>query len=87
VLRRREPEMERPFRVSSAKAVGGSAAVLSLGLAVLFLPGMPSALIWPYEWVIVGLWWTLGIVLLLRLPKVEPGPQAERELVAITHSR
>jgi basic amino acid/polyamine antiporter, APA family len=87
VLRRREPEMERPFRVSSGKAVGGTAAVLSLGLAVLFLPGMPSALIWPYEWVIVGLWWTLGIVLLLRLPKVEPGPQAERELVAITHSR
>lgn len=87
VLRRREPEMERPFRVSSGKAVGGSAAVLSLGLAVLFLPGMPSALIWPYEWIIVGLWWTLGIVLLLRLPKVEPGPHAERELVAITHSR
>jgi basic amino acid/polyamine antiporter, APA family len=87
VLRRREPEMERPFRVNSGKAVGGSAAVLSLGLAVLFLPGMPSALIWPYEWVIVGLWWALGIVLLLRLPKVEPGPQAERELVAITHSR
>lgn len=87
VLRRREPEMERPFRVSSGKAVGGSAAVLSLGLAVLFLPGMPSALIWPYEWIIVGLWWTLGIILLLRLPKVEPGPQAERELVAITHSR
>jgi basic amino acid/polyamine antiporter, APA family len=87
VLRRREPEMERPFRVSSGKAVGGSAAVLSFGLAVLFLPGMPSALIWPYEWVIVGLWWTLGIVLLLRLPKVEPGPRAERELVAITHSR
>jgi basic amino acid/polyamine antiporter, APA family len=87
VLRRREPEMERPFRVNSGKAVGGSAAVLSLGLAVLFLPGMPSALIWPYEWVIVGLWWALGIVLLLRLPKVGPGPQAERELVAITHSR
>jgi len=87
LLRRREPEMERPFRVRSGNAVGVAAAVLSLGLAVLFLPGMPSALIWPYEWIIVGLWWTLGVVLLLRLPPVEPGPQAERELVASTHGR
>lgn len=87
LLRKREPEMERPFRVRSGKAVGVAAAVLSLGLAVLFLPGMPSALIWPYEWIIVGLWWALGVVLLLRLPRVEPGPQAERELVAATHGR
>jgi len=73
--------MERPFRVSSGTAAGVSAAVLSLGLAVLFLPGMPPALIWPYEWVIVGLWWALGIVLLLRLPKVEACPRAEQKLV------
>lgn len=87
LLRKREPEMERPFRVRSGTAVGIAAAVLSLGLAVLFLPGMPSALIWPYEWIIVGLWWALGLVLLFRLPRVEPGPQAERELVAATHGR
>lgn len=87
VLRKREPEMERPFRVGSGKAVGISAAVLSLGLAVLFLPGMPSALIWPYEWVLVGLWWVLGGFLLLRLPRVGPGAEAERELVAQTTRR
>jgi APA family basic amino acid/polyamine antiporter len=85
VLRQREPEMERPFRVSSGNVVGALAAVLSLALAVLFLPGMPAALIWPYEWVILGAWWLVGIVLVSRLPKIGPGPDAEEQLIAATH--
>lgn len=84
VLRRREPGMERPFRVSNGRLVGGAAAVLSLALGVLFLPGMPAALIWPYEWVIVGLWWLAGILLVLRLPHVAPSEDAEEELMAAT---
>jgi amino acid transporter len=84
-LRRREPEMERPFRVSSGGVVGSLAAVFSLALAALFLPGMPAALIWPYEWAILGAWWLVGIVLLLRLPKIAPGRRAEEELIAATH--
>jgi APA family basic amino acid/polyamine antiporter len=81
VLRRREPDMERPFRVSSGNVVGALAAALSLGLAVLFLPGMPAALIWPYEWVILGVWWLVGIVLVVRLPKIGPGRDAEEKLI------
>ena len=84
VLRRREPGMERPFRVSSGNVVGGLAAVLSLGLAVLFLPGMPAALIWPYEWIILGAWWLVGLVLVVRLPKIGPGRDAEEKLIAAT---
>lgn len=84
-LRRREPDMERPFRVSGGRVVGSLAAVLSLGLAVLFLPGMPAALIWPYEWVILGAWWLVGILLLLRLPRIGAGRDAEEELIAATH--
>lgn len=86
-LRRREPAMERPFRVAGGPAVGVSAAVFTLGLGVLYLPGMPAALIWPYEWLILGGWWAAGLVLLLRLPRVGPGPDAERELVATQRSR
>jgi APA family basic amino acid/polyamine antiporter len=86
-LRRREPDMERPFRVSSGGVVGALAAVFSLGLAALFLPGMPAALIWPYEWVILGAWWLVGILLLMRLPKIGPGRNAEEELIAATHGR
>ncbi|MPZ60053.1 MAG: amino acid permease [Propionibacteriales bacterium] len=80
VLRRREPEMERPFEVPGGTPVGVVAAVLSIGLAVLYLPGMQAALAWPYEWVIVGLWWALGLVFVLRVPSVPPGPDAEREI-------
>lgn len=87
VLRRREPEMERPFRVANGQVVGALAGVLSLGLAVLYLPGMPAALIWPYEWVILGAWWLVGVVLVLRLPKIGPGRNAEEDLIAATHRR
>ena len=85
VLRRREPEMERPFRVANGQVVGVLAGVLSLGLAILYLPGMPAALIWPYEWVILGAWWLVGIVLVVRLPKIGPGRNAEEDLIAATH--
>lgn len=82
VLRRREPGMERPFRLRAGQPLGVLAALLSLGLGVLFLPGMPAALIWPAEWVILGLWWAAGLVLMRRLPRIGPGVGAEEELVA-----
>jgi basic amino acid/polyamine antiporter, APA family len=84
VLRKREPNMPRPFRVPGGAVVGSAAAVLSLGLAVLYLPGMPAALVWPSEWLIVGLWWVVGLYFVLRLPRVPPGPDAEERLVAAT---
>jgi amino acid transporter len=87
VLRRREPGMARPFRVSAGPVVGWAAAGLSLGLAVLYLPGMPAALIWPAEWLIVGLWWLVGLFFVLRLPRISPGPDAEERLIAATQSR
>lgn len=82
-LRRREPEMDRPFRVASGSVVGALAAVASLGLATLYLPGMPAALIWPQEWLIVGAWWVAGLYFLVRLPRVAAGPLAERELTRL----
>ena len=63
VLRRREPDMERPYLVPFGNLVGLIALVLSLAIAVLFLPGSPAALIWPYEWLIVGGWALLGLAL------------------------
>jgi len=86
VLRRREPDMPRPFRVPAGPVIGWAAAVLSLGLAVLYLPGMPAALAWPAEWLIVGLWWLIGLWLVLRLPRVAPGADAEERLVEATRS-
>lgn len=64
VLRYREPQMPRPYRIRSGKAVGVIAMVLSFGMAVLYLPGAPAALLWPYEWLILLGWSLLGVMLL-----------------------
>lgn len=87
VLRRREPGMERPFRTPGGPVVGVAALVLSLGLGVLYLPGMPAALIWPSEWLIVGAWWLVGAVFLWRLPRVTPGEDAEQRLIEAVAAR
>jgi amino acid transporter len=65
VLRRDEPEMERPYRVKHGKTVGVLALIFSLGFCALYLPGSPSALLWPAEWAIVFLWCAVGAVLLI----------------------
>ena len=80
VLRRREPEMERPFRLVAGPVIGALAVVLSIGLAVLFLPGMPSALVLA-EWLILAFWVVLGLVFFVRLPGVGPGADAEQRLL------
>ncbi len=59
-LRNNEPELERPFRVKYGKAVGYGAIVLSIALLSAYLPWSPSALIWPYEWLMILVWSVLG---------------------------
>lgn len=85
-LRRREPHMERPFRTPGGTVTGVVAAVLALGLAVLFLPGMPASLVWPYEWVLLGLWWVAGLIFMARIPAVAAGPDAEARIRSLTRS-
>ena len=75
ILRRREPEMSRPFRVGSGMAVGVIAALLSLFFLVQYLPGMPAGLVWPPEWVIVLLWWIAGLVFVFRMDVPEYNPE------------
>ena len=60
VLRKNEPEMPRPFRVSHPNLVGYGAIILSLGLLSAFLPWSPSALVWPDEWLTIVVWVILG---------------------------
>ena len=63
VLRKKEPELERPYKVPYGKLVGSLALVLSIGLGLLYLPGSPAALLWPQEWGIVIAWIVLGAIL------------------------
>ncbi|GAA5175952.1 APC family permease [Modicisalibacter zincidurans] len=64
VLRSREPQMERPFRVAGGKLVGGLAVVLSFAMACLYLPGSPSALT-AVEWLVFGGWMIFGLAMYL----------------------
>ncbi len=59
-LRRREPELPRPFRLPGGPLLGYAALIASLGLSLLYLPFGPAALTWPAEWAIVLGWAGLG---------------------------
>jgi amino acid transporter len=71
-LRRQEPDLPRPFKVSHPRLVGVGAFVLAIGLLTAYLPGSPSALIWPYEWAIVLAWTIVGAVLFLAYGAKHP---------------
>ncbi|MBT8145499.1 MAG: APC family permease [Gammaproteobacteria bacterium] len=62
-LRNNEPELARPYQAPFGKITGYAALVLSIGLIFLYLPGSPSALVWPQEWGIILFWVVLGAVL------------------------
>lgn len=86
-LRRREPRMDRPFRTPGGTPTGVTAAILAVALGVLYLPGMPAALAWPYEWVILIGWAVAGAALILRIPRVGPGPDAHDRLRSLAGRR
>ena len=54
--------MSRPFRVSRGRWVGWGALLLSIAITLVYLPGSPAALVWPYEWAIVLTWTLLGAI-------------------------
>jgi len=62
VLRKKEPNMPRPYKVKNGTFVGIAAIALSLGITLMYLPGAPAALVWPYEWAMIMFWCALGIV-------------------------
>lgn len=79
ILRRRERDMARPFRIgghgNGGLVIGVLSTGLCLALAGLYLPGMPAFLS-PPVWTIFGLWWVLGAVFLFRIPHRRPlGPR------------
>ena len=69
-LRKNEPELERPYQAPGGSFTGYLALVLSVAIGALYLPGSPSALVWPQEWSIIVFWIILGALLfgLSRLP-------------------
>lgn len=66
VLRRREPAMTRPFRAGRGNAIGWGALALAFAIGLVYLPGSPAALVWPWEWAICLLWTATGALFYLR---------------------
>ena len=64
-LRQNEPSMPRPFRVANGMFVGYAALILAIGIIILYMPGSPAALVWPYEWLMVLAWSGLGLAFYL----------------------
>ncbi len=88
VLRRRKPEMERPYRVRYPKFVGYGAVVCCALLLMLYLPGFPSALKWPYEWIIILAWSLLGAAMYLYANrKTRTNESTDSIVTAIGHSK
>lgn len=65
-LRKREPDLPRPFRVSHPRIVGIGGFLLAVALITAYLPGSPSALSWPYEWMTITIWSVIGVLLFAR---------------------
>ncbi len=63
LIRRRHPELPRPYRVPAPRVVGWLAVAATVFFVLLYLPGSPSALVWPEEWAIVLLWTAAGAAL------------------------
>ncbi|WP_203361822.1 APC family permease [Bacillus sp. REN10] len=67
VLRKNQPNLERPFRAGKSPFIGWMSFVLTFGFIILYMPGMPSALIWPYEWLITIGWWIAGFFFAMKM--------------------
>ncbi len=87
LLRRKEPEMERPFRTPGGIATGVVAIVLAAALGSQFMPTQAAALIWPYEWIIFGGWGIAGAILIFRIPHVGAGKDSHDEMVRVASKR
>lgn len=87
ILRRREPQMDRPMRVGGSSPfvgtlVGALAVVTTAMMLLLYLPGMPAFLSLE-PWIMFVAWWMVGIAFALKIPGgVKPGPNAEHDLLS-----
>ena len=62
VLRKNEPNMPRPYKVKRYKFVGFMSVGMCMFMGLMYMPGAPAALLWPYEWGIILAWCLLGTV-------------------------
>ena len=62
ILRKKKPEMERPYKVKAGRFVGVMAVLMAGFRTLLYIvpASFSAALVWQ-EWVVVGIWLALGV--------------------------
>lgn len=69
-LRKTKPNLHRPYRVNNGRVIGTLAAVMAGFMAFMYiLPATSCALVWQ-EWIIVGGWAIIGVLLAISAKKV-----------------
>ncbi len=62
ILRKKEPDMPRPYKVGPYKFVGAMAVIMSGFMIVMYMiPNSGAALVWQ-EWTMAGGWCVLGAI-------------------------
>ena len=62
ILRKKEPDMPRPYKVGAYKFVGAMAVIMSGFMIVMYMiPNSGAALVWQ-EWAMAGGWCVLGAI-------------------------
>ncbi|HLR67347.1 APC family permease [Virgibacillus alimentarius] len=79
-LRKMEPELVRPYKVKYWRVTGVLAIILSIAFISFYLPGMPSSLSWPSEWLILGVWCLIGFALYITQSKKTTVKSTDRKI-------
>lgn len=82
VLRKTEPELERPFEVKNGKIVAGVVVLFCISFLVFYVPLGGVAFRWPGEWMLIVLWTLVGVCFAIRSKTAYYSiSRAERELL------
>lgn len=82
LLRRREPELKRPFKIKYGRLVGIVAVCISIGFLALYTPVGGGVLDWPNEWMLLACWAFVGFIFLFWSKLTNRGiTAAEREVL------
>jgi amino acid transporter len=79
-LRKMEPDLERPYKIKYWRTIGFGAVVMSFLFLSFYLPGMPAALVWPYEWIMLIGWTIIGLVLYAITNRKQEASSPERSI-------
>ena len=81
ILRKKEPELNRPWKAPAAGLIGILALLATIFFIVLYLPIGPGAL-GMHEWFMVGLWVAIGLILVaMNAKQYKNTTDKERELL------